>query len=253
MESVTKNLEFRLSTLELHEAPPAMPGNIRGPPSAIPATDATKDPPTSNNPSSETLPSPDDATANSRVAWAHVHHRVPQCTPPCAQSSSRRQTPAFRQTTPPGAFQPRHSSERVDGGFGHQASGCDGNLPAPGRINTTHPEASGRDGNPHAPSHVDTTHPASSSSPEAAPDVVGGPIISPCNWDMETHARTLGASQFDVICLACSKYHVGDDGVPTLTEDIIRNCGYTRLKASADEVVVCYNDIRWVHQKVRDL
>ncbi len=70
---------------------------------------------------------------------------------------------------------------------------------------------------------------------------------------METHARTLSASRFDVIRLACSKYHVSDNGIPTLTEDIIWNCGYTRLKASADKVVVCYNNIRGVYQKVWDL
>jgi hypothetical protein len=80
-----------------------------------------------------------------------------------------------------------------------------------------------------------------------------GPIISPCNWDKETQARTLGAGRFDAIRLACSFYHVGDDGVPTLTEDIIQKCGYTRIKASANEVVVCYNDIKWVHKKVWEL
>jgi hypothetical protein len=118
---------------------------------------------------------------------------------------------------------------RVDGDISRKASGCDSILPAPGR--------------------VDTTLLTSPSTPAA----LGGPIISPRNWDKETQAWTLGASQFDAIRLACSSYHVGDDGVPTLTEDIIQKCGYTCIKASADKVVVCYNDIKWVHKKVWEL
>jgi hypothetical protein len=70
---------------------------------------------------------------------------------------------------------------------------------------------------------------------------------------METHTWTLNASRFNVICLVCSKYHVGDDGIPTLMEDMIWNCGYTCLKASANEVVVCHNNIWCVHQNIWDL
>jgi hypothetical protein len=92
-----------------------------------------------------------------------------------------------------------------------------------------------------------------SPTPASNPVTVGGPITSPQNWDKETTARSLGASRFDATCLACSAYHVGKDSVATLPEDVICNCGFRRIKASADDVVVCYNDIKWVHQKVRGL
>jgi hypothetical protein len=82
---------------------------------------------------------------------------------------------------------------------------------------------------------------------------VGGPITSPRHWDKESQARCIGASRFDATHLACRAYHVGEDGVSTLTEDIVRNCGFTRIKASADDVVVCYNDIMYVHKRVREL
>ncbi len=61
------------------------------------------------------------------------------------------------------------------------------------------------------------------------------------------------ASRFDILRLACPAYHGGNDGTPTLTEDFIRECGFTRIKASADNVVVYYNDIIYVHQKVWEL
>jgi hypothetical protein len=73
--------------------------------------------------------------------------------------------------------------------------------------------------------------------------VVGGPIISPPHCDRAMHARTLGASCFDVIRLATKDYHGGMDGVVNLTEEDIRACGYRQVKATAEDVVVCYNDI----------
>ncbi len=50
---------------------------------------------------------------------------------------------------------------------------------------------------------------------------MGGSVISPRTRDRDLRAHTLGASRFDVIKLACSEYHVGMDGVPTLTENIL--------------------------------
>jgi hypothetical protein len=52
--------------------------------------------------------------------------------------------------------------------------------------------------------------------------------------------------------LARSKYHVGNDGVSSLMEKIIQNCGYTRLIATAKEMVLCYKDII-VHQMFWEL
>ena len=82
---------------------------------------------------------------------------------------------------------------------------------------------------------------------------MGGPIISPRHSDRAFHARTFGASRFDVIRLATEDYHIGMDGCDTLTEEILQDCGYSHIKASIDDVVVCYNDIILVHNKVREL
>jgi hypothetical protein len=67
------------------------------------------------------------------------------------------------------------------------------------------------------------------------------------------HARTLGASCFDVIQLATKDYHGGMDGVVNLMEEDIRVCGYGQVKATAEDVVVCYNDIILAHRKVSEL
>lgn len=81
----------------------------------------------------------------------------------------------------------------------------------------------------------------------------GGPIVSPRHSDRAMYARSLGASRFDVIRLATPEYHVNMDGCESLTEDILRDCGYTQIKACVEDVVVCYNDIIMVHHKIREL
>ena len=43
------------------------------------------------------------------------------------------------------------------------------------------------------------------------------------------------------------------DGCTLLTEDVLQDCGYSHIKASVEDVVVCYNDIILVHNKVREL
>jgi hypothetical protein len=73
--------------------------------------------------------------------------------------------------------------------------------------------------------------------------VVGGPIISPPDCDRAMHACTLSASHFDIIRLATKAHHGGMDGVVNLTKEAIRACGYGQVKATAEDVVVCYNDI----------
>jgi len=83
--------------------------------------------------------------------------------------------------------------------------------------------------------------------------VVGGPIISPRHSDRAIHARSLGASRFDVIRLVTPEYHVDMDGSDTLTEDILQDCGYSQIKANVDDVMACYNDIILVHHKVMEL
>ena len=47
--------------------------------------------------------------------------------------------------------------------------------------------------------------------------------------------------------------HAGMDGVDVLTECFIQDCGYGIVKATVEDVVVCFNDIIMIHRKVRDL
>jgi hypothetical protein len=82
---------------------------------------------------------------------------------------------------------------------------------------------------------------------------VGGSVISPRTRDRDLHTHTLGASRFDVIKLACSEYHVGMDGVPMLTEDILAAQGFAQALANVEDVVVCYNDIILAHRKIMEL
>jgi hypothetical protein len=206
--------------------------------SCAPTDHAPIDPPASGEPSADGLPPVEGATANScvvenptansQVAWARVHHRV---TPPWVPTSQH--GPQLCQTTLPGAFQPRRSPERVDDDASTEAPGRAAASPTPGRIDHTLPMV--------FPDSADTS------------DIVGGPITSPRHWDKESQVRSIGASRFDATRLACRAYHVGEDGVSTLTEDIICNCGFTRIKASADDVMVCYNDIMYVHKRVWEL
>ena len=201
-----------------------------GAPQATPSQ-AREDPPSSDLPSAPPSapfsPTPMDANANSHAAWARVHQRV---TPPHVPVRATRNGPGLRQTTLPGAFHPRHSPIRGEGTFPHGSP--DPSNPPP----------------PYAPSPIRTHHTVAGTS-----GLMGGPITSPRNWDKETQARSLGASKFDVSRLACPAYHGGPDGPSVLTEDFIRECGFTRIKATADDVVICYNDIMYVHQKVREL
>ena len=71
------------------------------------------------------------------------------------------------------------------------------------------------------------------------PRIVGGPIVSPRHSDRAIHARTLGASRFNVIRLATDEYHIGMDGCAPLTEDVLQDCCYAHIKASIEDVAVC--------------
>jgi len=43
------------------------------------------------------------------------------------------------------------------------------------------------------------------------------------------------------------------DGCESLTDDILRECGYAQIKACVEDVVVCFNDIIMVHHKIKEL
>jgi hypothetical protein len=83
--------------------------------------------------------------------------------------------------------------------------------------------------------------------------VVGGPIVSPCHSNKAKHVQTLGAGCFNIIKLATKEYHVGMDGVSTLSKKLIQECGYGTVKATVEDIVVCFNDIIMVHHRVHEL
>jgi hypothetical protein len=95
--------------------------------------------------------------------------------------------------------------------------------PRPTLRQTTIPETIGRAPRPAMPERIDTsTHDRGNDQGfGVGRPVVGGPIISPRHRDRDLRARHLGASRYDVLKLACSEYHIGMDGVPLLTEDIL--------------------------------
>ena len=64
------------------------------------------------------------------------------------------------------------------------------------------------------------------------------------------HAHMLGASCFDVMKLTSVEYHYSMVGVDVLNESFIQDCGYGIVKATMEDVVVCFNDIIMVHHKV---
>jgi hypothetical protein len=73
--------------------------------------------------------------------------------------------------------------------------------------------------------------------------------MSPCHSVWE-HMRSLGASRFNVVRLAKRDYHIRMDGIEQLTDNISQDCGYSCIKASVENVVMCYNDIIMVHHKI---
>jgi hypothetical protein len=144
---------------------------------------------------------------------------------------SSQQWPSLRQTTIP------------------ETIGCDSGSGIPNPIGTATgfrggdrsiPE--GRDRSSGLPPPIDTAAGLRGEDRGDRP-FVGGSVISPRKRDRDLRSRTLGASRFDVIKLACSEYHVGMDGVHTLTEDILAARGFAQALANVEDVVVCYKDI----------
>ena len=111
------------------------------------------------------------------------------------------------------------------------------------------------------PKALHGSHPASRPTVNTTPPptsvqracIRGGAITSPRHSDRAIHPLSLGASRFDVICLVEKDYHAGMDGCDNLTEEFLQDCGYAHIKALIQDVVVCFNDIILVHNKVREL
>jgi hypothetical protein len=127
--------------------------------------------------------------------------------------------------------------------------------PRPSLRQTTIPETLGRDSGPGMPPHIDTAAGTRGKDRSSGGDrpFMGGSVISPRHQDRDLRARTLGASRYNVIKLACLEYHIGMDGVPTLTEDILAARGFAQATANVEDVVVRYNDIILAHRKITEL
>ena len=131
-------------------------------------------------------------------------------------------------------------------------------TPTPG-LPSRHPPYLGQTNIPESPGY-DPTHerdgddpaPFGCGSSHHAPSgcIVLGPIVSPCHSDRAMHARTLGASRFDIIKLACAHDHSEMDGIPSLDNASIQKCGYGHVKHSVEDVVICFKDIILVHKRV---
>ncbi len=84
---------------------------------------------------------------------------------------------------------------------------------------------------------------------------MGGHIESPCPSDKEHLARACQTSLYNIAGLALDAYHGGPYGVQTLLERFIHNCGYVSFSntLTAEDVIVCYNEIHQIHRKVLQL
>jgi hypothetical protein len=174
---------------------------------------------------------PADVMTNSCVAYATLHER-------------NAAGAAFRSPTPSA---PAQSNQRVTLYPPLQ-------RPPPPLRQTTITETIGRSADPNMTTPETLACGAGpSATGEDAFMVVGGPIVSPCHSNRAMHAQTLGASRFNIIKLATKEYHVGMDGILTLSKKLIQECGYGTIKATVEDIVVCFNDIIMVHHRVREL
>ncbi len=179
-----------------------------------------------------------DATTHSRDAWAsaRAHGSINPITmgPPCASYGGGTGRGLPRGPVTPNPYRPSTTSHR------------DHHL----LRQTTIPKLlyHGARSAPHP-----MVHTAHNTASDRHSHVVGGPIVSPRHSNCAIHARMVGASRFDIICLATEEYHLRMDGCDSLMDAILQDCGYATIKAFVDDVAVCYNDIILVHHKVQEL
>ncbi len=174
---------------------------------------------------------PANVMANSRAAYATLHERnaagaALRSPAPSTPAQSNQQVTPY----PPSRRPPPLCQTTIPETLDHDA----------GSNETTIPETLGCGAGPRA-------------TGEDASMVVGGAIVSPCYSNRAMHTQTLGASRFDIIKLATKEYHVGTDGISTLSKKLIQQCGYGTIKATVEDVVVCFNNIIMVHHRVREL
>jgi len=128
-------------------------------------------------------------------------------------------------------------------------------LPRDSLRQTTLPEMFVRERGPSVPAPINasTGKPGAASGTGDGRPIVGVSLISPRHRDRDLRARTLGASRFDVVRLACSEYHIGMDGVTVLTDNLLAARGFAQVTANVEDVMVCYNDIILAHRKIVEI
>jgi hypothetical protein len=241
IEAVTTTFDARITALEppvrtpattTNSASTASAGNGRAGPTTAPGRGAEV--------------TPDDAPINvnacTRAAFDNARQLNPSLLTGDSHNYSHGCTPIrdpYNTSTTHGRHNPSTSQQPKRQTTLFESLGIGAQMP----VNTRN-TSGGRSGDDKH-HHIDTAgniHP-----------VMGRGLISPPHRDQARHARTLGASRFDVICLASTKYHVGMEGLATLTEDDICASGYAEITATAEDTVICYNDIILAHRKVTEL
>ncbi len=238
IEAVTTTFEARITALEPPVRTPAMTtnsastasaGNVRAGPTTAPGRGAEATPDNA----------PINVNARTRAAFDNARQLNPSLLTGDSRNHSHGCTPVrdpYNTSTNHGRHNPSPSQQPKRQTTLYESLGRGAQTP----VNTRN-TSSGQSGDDKH-HHIDTAgdiHPAK-----------GGGLISPPHRDRAQHARTLGASRFDVIRLASTKYHVGMEGLATLTEDDIRASGYAEVTATAEDTVICYKDIILAHRKV---
>jgi hypothetical protein len=151
---------------------------------------------------------------------------------------------------------PHHTPSRAPAATRHNTSPVRNTYPRRQPLQqTTLPETFGHKRRPGVPTPVDTSSgkPGAERGSGGNRPIAGGSLISPRHHDWDLCARTLGVSRFDVIKLACSKYHIGRDGVTILTNDILEARCFAQVTATLEDVMMCYNHIILAHRKIIEL
>ena len=219
---------------------------------------------TGNSGNNAPMAEPPDTMANSRVAFAALQARMSheaasetightdgaKLSHAAANGATNHSPPAPSAHATSGRHvTPNHSTPSQPSNRYRQPTICESLFPGGVSIDSEGNGDLGHDG----PDNYDFGHKGDHYNAARDVPIMGGPIISPRHSDRAMHAHTLGASRFDVMKLASAEYHYGMNGVDDLNESFIQDCGYGIVKATVEDVVVCFNDIIMVHRKVRDL
>jgi hypothetical protein len=246
VEFTTKKYETLIAALESHRL-----GPCRSPANPPPKTTTATMPAMTLDPASAstTAPQHEGNSEGDYISPDNAAVDVNACTHP-AYANFRDRNTTFHAGPPRTPYQPSDGPSRGSTPIQnpYKPSVIAPTQDRPSLHQTTLPESFG--GGTHVDIH---DHGSNPNSRRIGRNIVGGVIVSPHHSDRVMHARTLGASCFNIIRLATEIYHAGMDSVDALTETDIQACGHAQVMATAEDAVVCYNDIILTHCKVSEL